>query len=182
MSDSSDVLVQRLNMLGLACDEVPSDRLTSAVAALACLPMYMVANVHAWTDDTRFEVPLLDLPGSAQIREAFAIGEQEATLHLEARHRKVLGGFLRHARPADRVIYEYALETLRLFLAGADPKVAQAIRVGVARMVVAVAAAAGKGLFGTGSKITPQERACILEIAAVLELPEDSLQAIGPES
>jgi len=40
-------LAERLNRLGLRCEDVPTDRLVSATTALTCFPMYMVANVHA---------------------------------------------------------------------------------------------------------------------------------------
>lgn len=171
MAMNPENLAERLRMLGLASDEgVPRDRVTSAVAALACFPMYMVANVHAWSDDRQFRVPLIDWPGSEAVREAYAIGQQEARLPISDAHREVLGGLLSHAKPSDRIIYEYALETLSTFLAAADPTVASTLKAAVARSIVAVAAASGKGFLGTGRKVTPDERACIDEIARRLDL------------
>lgn len=171
MSTSSESLAERLRKLGLSCENVPTDRVTSAVAALACFPMYMVANVHAWTDDAQFRVPLLDLPGSEHVREAYAIGRQEARLPIDDAHGRVLGTLLRQAKPSDQVIYEYALDTLAQYLAWADPVVASTLRAAVARMIVAVAEASGKGFLGMGRKVTPQERACIDAIASALDLP-----------
>jgi hypothetical protein len=39
-------------------------------------------------------------------------------------------------------------------------------------MVVDVAKASGKGIFGTGEKVSPQERECINHIAAELRLTD----------
>jgi hypothetical protein len=184
MENATEQLTRRLQKLGLSCDEVPLDRLSSATAALMCFPMYMVANVHAWTSATQFQVPLVDLPGSEAIREAFAIGAQEARLEMAKEHRRVLGGLLTHAKPSDRVIYEYALDTIALFLSQADPAVVDQARTAVARMILAVAEASGQGLLGTGEKISPEERACIEQIAAALGLREteaaaEVLKAVG---
>ena len=65
----ADVL-ERCRKLGLQCDAIPTDSMSSVVAALSCFPMYMVANVDAWTSDKQFRVPILDLPGSEHVREA----------------------------------------------------------------------------------------------------------------
>lgn len=169
-SDETPSLDDRLARLGLTGGPVPTDRLSSATAALACIPMYMVANVHAWTADRQFKVPLIDLPGSEQIRESFTIGREEAQLDITPAHREALGTLLKATRPADRIIYEYALDALRLLLAKASPDLAHTVRVAVGRTVVAVARASGKGPLGSGPKITPEERACIAAIAAALDL------------
>jgi hypothetical protein len=170
MEPVSDDLVTRLRKLGLACDAVPADRLTSATTALACFPLYMVANVHAWTSDRQMKVPLLDWPGFEAIRESFVIGAEEGRVEMSREHRRVLGTLLTSAKPPDRVIYEYALESLRRFLATASPAVAEQVRVAVARMVVHIAEASGEGIFGTGEKVSPEERACIEQIDAALSL------------
>jgi hypothetical protein len=173
MGIATDEIAARLHMLGLKCDEVPLDRISSPVAALACFPMYMVANVHGWTSDRQFKVPILDIPGFEAFREAVAIGEEEARLvELTREHRKVVDSLLTTARPPDRVIYEYALETLKEYIAVAQPAVGERLRTLVARMVVDVAKASGKGLFGTGAKVSPQERECIEHIATELRLSE----------
>lgn len=169
MSEQTSV-VQRVNLLGITCDEVPTDQMTSAIAALSCFPMYMVANLHGWTSDTQWSLPLVDLPGFEAIREAFAIGRQEKHLEMTVEHRRVLGTLLGPVKPSDRVIYEYALETLKLFLQEATPELANGIRVGVAKMVIAVAAASGDGLLGTGQKISREEEKAIQYIAAMLDL------------
>src|SRR5262249_42412567 len=134
--------------------------------------------------DRQFQVPVIDFPGWEQIREAFAIGKQEAALPIDDAHRRVLGELLRSAKPGDLILYEYALETLRQFLAAASPAVAATVRAAGARMVVAGAEASGRGLLGSGPKVTPEERACIGRIAAELDLaasPEAAaiLQKIG---
>jgi hypothetical protein len=132
----------------------------------------MVANVHGWTSDRQFKVPLLDIQGLEAFREAFVIGEEEARLEMTREHRKVVDSMLTPVRPPDRVIYEYALETLKQYLAIAQPSVGERVRSLVARMVVDVAKASGKGIFGTGEKVSPQERECITHIAAELRLAD----------
>jgi hypothetical protein len=164
-------------MLGLTCADVPLDRVSSPIAALACFPMYMVANVHGWTSDRQFKVPLLDIQGLEAFREAFVIGEEEARLEMTPEHRRVVDSMLAAARPPDRVVYEYALETLKQYLAIAQPAVGERIRSLVARTVVDVAKASGKGIFGTGEKVSPQERECINHIAAELRLTDTTKAA-----
>jgi hypothetical protein len=159
-------------MLGLKCQEVPLDRVSSPIAALACFPMYMVANLHGWTSDRQFKIPLIDIQGLEAFREALVIGEEEGRLEMAPEHRKVVDSMLAAARPPGRVIYEYALETLKQYLAVAQPAVGERLRALVARMVVDVAQASGKGLFGTGEKVSPQERECISHIAAELRLTD----------
>ncbi len=173
-SATSSEVIARLRMLGLECEELPMDRASSAIAALACFPMYMVANVHGWTSDRQPNVPVLDIPGSEAIREAFAIGKEESRVNLTDDHRKALDSMLTTARPADRVIYEYALETLKQYLSLAQPGVAAGLRVFVAQAVVDVAKASGKQTFGSGDKVSPEERECIAHIAAELQLSEAS--------
>jgi hypothetical protein len=172
MSSATHEVVSRLHMLGLKCDDLPPDRVSSPIAALACFPMYMVANVHGWTSDRQFKIPLIDIQGLEAFREAFVIGEKEGRLEMTAEHRKVVDSMMTTVRPPDRVIYEYALETLKLCLAVAGAGVAERVRVLVARMVVDVARASGKGLFGTAEKVSPQERECVAHIAAELRLRE----------
>jgi hypothetical protein len=184
MSVTTSQLVERLGKLGLRCSELPTDRLSSPLAALACFPMYMVANVHAWTTDRQFHVPVLDLPGSEHIRESFAIGKQEAAFEMIKEHRRVLGSLLSHAKAPDLVFYEYALETLKGALPLLTPTLADQIRGAIARMIVAVAKASGEGLLGTGPKISPEERACIAQIDRELSLSAspraaDVLKAVG---
>lgn len=171
--DNEKALLERLEMLGLETEEIAHDRLVSATAALTCLPMYMVANVHAWTEDEQFRIPLLEFPGVEALREAYVIGQQEKYLDLERPHRRTLASLLSHARPCDRVIYEFALDTLELFVESVTPELANVIRAGVAKTVVAVAKASGEGIFGTGRKVSPEERVCIERIATALHLHEN---------
>jgi hypothetical protein len=166
----SSQLLDRCRKLGLTCEEVPTDRLSSPLAALACFPMYMIANVHAWTTDMQWSLPIVDLPGFEHIREAFAIGEQESPLPIAKEHRRVLGTFISNARPSDLIVYEFALETLKGILLEVSPKVAETLRIAIARMIVAVAQASGEGWLGTGPKISPEEKACIDKIANELSL------------
>jgi hypothetical protein len=57
----------------------------------------------------------------------------------------------------------------------AQPAVGERLRTLVARMVVDVAKASGKGVFGTGAKVSPQERECIEHIATELRLTEAAM-------
>ena len=177
MEDSSEQIVAGLQKLGLQCDEVPLDRLCSATAALVCFPMYMVANVHAWTKESQFQVPVIELPGAEAIREALAIGKQESKFDISKEHRDVLRNLLAGAKASDRMIYKDALETIALLLATVKPKLADRIRTGIARMILAVAEAAGKGFLGTGEKISPEERDCIEQIASKLSLADSESAA-----
>lgn len=163
-------IVARLRMLGLKCDDVPVDQVNSAIAALACFPMYMVANVHGWTTDRQFKLPVVDIQGSEAFREAVSIGAQG--LEISAEHSNVVGSMLTSAKPPDRVIYEYALATLKEYLAVAQPAVADQLRSEVARMIVAVARASGERLLGLGEKVAPEERESIGHIASELRLTE----------
>ena len=163
-------LIERLGLLGLRCDEVPRDHLSSVLTALASFPMYMVANVSAWMTGRDHRIPLTDLPGVAVIREAFVIGEVEARGEMSREHRHVLGSLLSTPKLSDRVIYEFALETLNQALEEVEPAVADVIRTGVARTIVAVARASGEGFLGLGPKVSPEERACISHIATTLHL------------
>lgn len=163
-------IVARLNKLGIVCEDVPTDRISSATSALACFPMYAVANSHGWTADTQFRLPFFDIEGVEGVREAWAIGQEESAMEVSKEHRKVLGQFLRHPRAADAIVYDYAFETLAAFLDLATPEVAELLRVQVARSCVHVARAAGKGLFGTGEKVSAGERASIDVIREILEL------------
>ncbi len=165
----SGSLEARIGKLGLICDQVPLDKLTSPIAAVACFPMYMVANVHQWTSDKQFRVPVLDLPGFEAIREAFALGREESQFNLTREHRHVLSSLLQ-SRPSDLIVYEFALEVLADYLKIASPAVAQNLQVAIARMIVAVARASGEGVFGTGESVSPEERECIGQIAAKLDL------------
>ncbi len=166
----AEPLTIRLEKLGLECDHISLDQVTSAIAALACFPMYMVANVHLWTLDRQFRVPVVNLPGFEEIRESMEIGRQQSQWELSDDHRRVLATMLTAAKPSDRVIYEFALETIRMLLAEVGPTLAETLRVGMARMIVAVANASGKGFLGTGEKVSPEERSCIRLINAELGL------------
>jgi hypothetical protein len=172
MSRMSDEIVGRCQKLGIECEELPTEQITSGLATLACFPMYMVANVHAWTGDTQWKMPVLDLPGAEHIREAFELGKQQSGLGLDKQHRQLLSTLLNNAKPSDLVIYDYASDTIKAALVEVTPDVADTLRAGIAQMIVAVAKASGKGLLGTGKKISDNERACIMHIADELSLNE----------
>ena len=167
---STQQILERLAKLGLGTNALPNDRMTSATSALLCLPMYMVSNVHGWTDDRQFLIPVIKAHGLEAFREAFVIGAEKATLTIDEAHAEELDSFLAAARASDRIVYEYALETLRMFLGLATPILADWIRGRVAEMIVRVANAAGKEIFGSGDKVSAQERACILQITQALDL------------
>lgn len=177
MAPSQSEIVDRCRKLGLQCDEIPADSMSSVLAALCCFPMYMVANVDAWTSDTQFRVPILDLPGSEHIRESFVLGRQEGKFEIEKHHRRVLSTLVSHAKPCDLVFYEYSLETIRLALEMLTPSLAESVRAAIARMIVAVAKASGEGIGGTGPKVSDQERRCIEAIDKTLLLSETKLAA-----
>ncbi len=166
-------IIDRLNKLGLPTSKLSKDKLESAVAALMCLPMYMVSNVHGWTEDRQFMLPVLEAHGAEAFREAKAIGSVEASLELDAVHAKALSEFLASARPSDLIVYEYALETLRNYLDLCEPTLASEIRQHVAQTIVHVAEASGKALFGGGEKVSHEERDCIAQIDEVLWLRKD---------
>ena len=67
-------------------------------------------------------------------------------------------------------MYEYAVETMRQFLALAEPALATHLRIAIARMVVAVAQASGEGWFGSGDPVSDEERASIGYVARLLDL------------
>ncbi len=168
----SGSLFDRLEKLGLKCDHISLGEVTSATAALACFPMYMVANVHHWTDARKARLPMINLPGPDALREEIEIGKQQASWEIAEEHRRVLGTLLSSAKPSDRVIYDYALATLKQLLVEAGPALAETLRTGIARMIVAVAHAAGDGVLGAGEKVSPEERTCIREINAELGLDQ----------
>lgn len=170
----TEEILHSCRKLGLACEVFPTDEMSSILASLACFPMYMVANVDAWTSDVEFRVPVLDWPGAEKIRESFVLGVEEARFDLEERHTQLLRTLLGQAKPSDLVIYEYALDTLRVALMVVARDVAERLRVAIASTVVAVARASGERLGGLGPKITPQEQACIDRIDAVLDLSASS--------
>jgi hypothetical protein len=172
---------ERLELLGLATAEVPTDRLNSATMTLTCFPMYMVANVDELNGEHGFRIPFFDLPGIETLRESYVIGTQEQYLDLDREHRRLLTSMLGHARPCDRVIYEHALETLRLLLEVAEPELAANVRTGIAKTIVAVAKASSGGFFGIGRKVSPNERVCIERIATLLDLHTvaEAEQALG---
>src|SRR5262249_6677460 len=114
--------------------------------------------------------PILNLPGPESMREAFAIGQQEATWDIDPEHRQVLKALLDAPKPSDRATYEYALDSLKDLLAAVAPELAESIRVGVTRGIVAVAKASGEGILGTGELVSPDEHACIRRIDSALNL------------
>jgi len=175
MAPTQPEIVDRCGKLGLRCDTIPTDSMSSVLAAISCFPMYMVANVDAWTSDTQFRVPILDLPGFEHVRESFVLGTQQGKFEIDKQHRRLLSTLVSNARPCDLVVYEFALETLRLTLEVLESGLAEKVRAAVARMIVAVARASGEGIGGTGPRVSPHERACIDVINETLSLGETEL-------
>lgn len=89
---------------------------------------------------------------------------------IEHAHARELDRFLAEVRASDRIVYDYALETLRMFLDAAPEILANVIRDRVAEMIAGVAEASGKGAFGTGEKVSIRERECIQRIDVALDL------------
>jgi hypothetical protein len=166
----SNEIIARLNKLGFATTDVSTTRLTSPIAALMCMPMYMVSNVHGWTDDRQFLLPVLEAHGIEAFLESKAIGAVEAELDIDPAHQRVLAGFLAKVRASDLIIYEYALHTLRMYLQSCSEPLAAWIREQVAKTIVYVAEASGKHVFGGGPKVSEQELSCIRDINTVLAL------------
>jgi hypothetical protein len=75
----------------------------------------------------------------------------------------------------DAIIYDYAVESLKLFLDVADPKVATPLRNMIARTMMNVALASGKRWFGAGAKATPQQVAIIEQINDALQLDSSKI-------
>lgn len=61
---------------------------------------------------------------------------------------------------------------MKLFLTEASAELSAQLRAAVAHMIVSVAEASGQRFLGRGSKISPEERACVDHIASVLSLRE----------
>ena len=57
------------------------------------------------------------------------------------------------------------------------PPVAERVRSAVAHMIVAVARASGEGLFGSGAKVSSEEKACIDWIVSELDLHKSQTAA-----
>lgn len=171
-------VVERLNKLGIQCDGVPTHKLTSATTALSCFPMYMVASVATWSDDSDRQMKLNDVFGIASLREAYAIGEQETRLVLDAEHAAILHSLLTDAKPPLLVVYEYALETLRMFLSVANSDLVELVKMAVARMMVAVAMASGEGWFGVGGEPTDEQRKGIRLISEQLGLQDSPTASV----
>ena len=163
---------QRIIKLGFECPApLRADSLQSPILALACMPMYYVAVIlEIQEDDEMPESVKNDMFGVHNLRELSAISELVTDLHLEAPDQRQLRSMLTNRRPVDAIIYDYAIETLNLFLDFADPKTAKSLRNVIARTMVSVAHASGKGWFGTGAQATPKQVELINRINDALKL------------
>jgi|GEM_PF-1357598 hypothetical protein len=170
-------LVETLNKLGIACEDVALDHLDSASAALCCFPMYMVGNAGTLVDDPQSKDKQRDLFGIAKLRESFVIGEREADMQqaveFHADHLKTLRGLLT-PEPSNQVTYDGALEALRLFFLCAEPPVVTVAKRAISRMIASVAHAAGEGLFGSGHEATAAQQQCIRKLRDALALDRES--------
>lgn len=72
-----------------------------------------------------------------------------------------MAGHLAFHRPADIIIYEYAMDTLSLYFTMANSDVVKVMKTAISRSIVAMAKAAGEGWFGSGRRPTEDQRVCI---------------------
>ena len=167
-------LIARIKKLGITCEHTPvTDCVDPAITATACFPMNMVAGASVLMDlPEQDRSSFKDLFNIAGVREAFVIGEQESSLAVSAEDVKTLDGMLAFHRPADIIIYEYALDTLSLYFTMANSDVVEVLKMAIARSIVAVSKAAGEGWFGSGSRPSEDQRACIDTICLRLKLGE----------
>jgi hypothetical protein len=170
MESGLHVSVARCQKLGLVCDNIPLDSMSSVLSALSCFPMYMVANVDGWGNSGNRRVRAFDILSVEQIRESFVIGLQEGGMSMDKQHRSLLGQLVSGGRPFDVIVYEYAIETLRLLLPDLVGDVPNQVRYFIAKSVVAVAKASGEGILGIGEKVCPSERDAIRYIDDTLAL------------
>ncbi len=109
-------LVETLNKLGIACEDVALDKLDSASAAVCSFPMYMVANAGSLVDDPQPKCKNRDLLGIGKLRESFVIGERESEMQqafdFRADRLETLHGLMTPG-PSDQVAYD-ALDAIRL--------------------------------------------------------------------
>lgn len=176
-----DQVIERLGKLGIRCDTLPLHKLSSASAALSCFPMYMVASVANWSDDSDRKSKLSYLFDVASLRDAYAIAEQETALAIDTEHAAILHGLLTEAKPPLLVIYEHALETLAMFLSIANPDLTELVKTAVARMMVAVAKASGNGWFGSGGEPTDAQRKLVRLISEQLTLQRSPTASVVME-
>ena len=75
----------------------------------------------------RFEGPLPggEPPRAEALREEIEINKQLSLWNISDEHRRVLGTLLSAAKPADRIVYDYALATLKGLLSEAGPELAE---------------------------------------------------------
>jgi hypothetical protein len=132
--------------------------------------MYMVANTPAWMGNEQRRTKISRLLGIDSLREAFAIGKEEAKFDISSEHGQTLHQLLIAAKPTDEIVYEYALETLAMFLEDTTDDLTETIKMLVARGLVAVATASGEGWFGGGDELSSSQRNCIRQIVFVLKL------------
>jgi hypothetical protein len=132
--------------------------------------MYMVAHASTLTDEAEDTGRLSGWSGFTVMREAFAIGQQQSMLEIQDCHQKVLRELLVSAKPSDVVIYDFALDTLKLCFRKANPDLVEQMKTAIARMMVSVGKAAGEGFFGGGHKVTAAQKACIQTVVDELRL------------
>jgi hypothetical protein len=178
-NETTTELMGRIHKLGIPCEHAPAThRVDPAIAAIACFPMHMVAGASVLIDSTDEDrSKFKDLFNIAAVRAALVVGEQEIALAVSTADRETLNGMLAFHRPADIIIYEYALDTLNLYFTMANADVVELLKTTVARSVVAVSKAAGEGWFGRGSTPSEDQRACIDAICLRLKLGESKTAA-----
>lgn len=171
---ATNLLDARLGLLGLACESVPTDRLISATTALACFPVYMMANAHVWISAELYNAPEEELPGAREL-----LSDLEFASTLEPVHQKILDTLRIGAKAPDRVFYEYALETLALFLQQATPPIADQTRLLIARGLIRMAEATSKTR-ATTARVGSAERAYLQHLIVNLRMSEtpDALEIL----
>ncbi len=163
---ATDLLEARLGLLGLTCESVPTDHLTSATTALACFPIYMIANAHVWISGKSYDAPEEELPSAKEF-----LADLEPACPLEPAHRELLNTLRFGAKAPDRVFYEYALETLDLFLRKTSPKVADQTRLLIAQGLIRMAEATAKTSAST-ARVGSAERAYLQHLIVNLRMSE----------
>lgn len=174
MESGLHVTVARCRKLGLVCDDIPLDAMSSVLSALSCFPMYMVANVDGWENAGNTHARSFNILSVEQIRESFVIGLQEGDMPMNKQHRSLLGQLVSGGRPFDVIVYEFAIETLRLLLPELVGDLPNRVRYFIAKSVVAVANASGERFLGTGEKVCASERDTIRYIDEMLSLCSSS--------
>lgn len=163
--------------LGFECnEEIRNDTLQSPMLAVSSMPMYYVAAVLEFKEDSDLPESLLnDIFGVNRLREAFAANQVTQDMHLCYANESQLRALLVDRRKVDVIIYEFAVETIKMYLQVATPEIAAVVRNVVARGMVEVATASGNGWFGSGAEATAEQLDIISQIRDELQLDKSEV-------